>query len=122
MRMLKFGAIDFHYSIGVSIQRLGGSLDYASFTRTRRPKKQHSANRAVRRIHTRQKDLIKAAHAAHGALLSYDAGRKALLEVLSARTLLIRIQEDCSHKLFCCVYLHFRNHLFVLLLKRPRGI
>src|SRR4029079_5901312 len=97
VRMLKLRAVDLHDRVGVAVQNFRRGFDNASFTGTSRPQKQHRAARPVWRVHAGEKDLVEAAHAAHCAFLTYDASVETLLEVLSARALLIRIQEDCAH-------------------------
>ncbi len=99
MRMLKLCAIDLNDRIRVAIQNFRRGLNHASFSRAGWAQKNHGSNWTVWRIHTSQKNLVKAAHTPHGALLSDDASGKPLLEVLGRSTLLIRIQEDCAHGL-----------------------
>src|SRR5439155_13522118 len=73
---------------------------------------QHSTDWSVRRAHADQKYLVQATHAAHCPLLSDDAGRKPLLEILSARALLIRVEEDRLFYLVRVFHLdvYFSNH------------
>ena len=97
VRVLKLGAVDLDDRIWVAEQNFGGRFDDARFARTGRPEKQHRADRPVERIHAGEKNLVEAAHAAHRALLADDARRKSLFKILSARALLIGVEENCAH-------------------------
>src|SRR5882724_11341566 len=97
MRMLKFRAVNLYNGIRIGKQNFSRGLNDPRLSRACWTEKQHGANRPVRRIHASQKDLVKAAHAANGALLTHDASGKLLFEFLGARTFLIRIEEDCAH-------------------------
>src|SRR2546423_15051457 len=97
MRMRKLPAVDLYYRFRIAIQTFRCRLDDPGFSRAGGAKEQHRADRPIWRVHAGQKDLIKAAHSPYCSLLSHDAIGQALLEVLSARTFLIRIQEDGAH-------------------------
>src|SRR6185436_15802808 len=101
MRVLEFRAVDLHDGVWISIQHFSSRFDNARFSGTCRSQKQHRSDRAVRRIHAREKDLIQAAHASDGALLAYDAGGQPLLKILSTRALLIGIEEYCTGIVHC---------------------
>src|SRR6266404_7835827 len=95
--MLKFGAVDLYDRVRIGKQNFSCGFDDACFSRAGWAEEEHGADRPVGRVHAGQKYLVKAAHAANGALLAHDASGKLLFELLGARTFLIRIQEDCTH-------------------------
>src|SRR5688572_31378377 len=97
MRMLELSAVDFYDRVRIAKQYFRRGLDHSCLSGTRGTQEQHRADRPIRRIHAGEKNLIKAAHAAHRALLTDDASRQPLFEVLRRSALLIRIQEDCTH-------------------------
>ena len=102
VRMLKLGAVDLHDRVRVAIKNFGGGFDHASFSGAGRSEKQHRADRPVGRIHARQKNLVQAAHAADCAFLTDDARVKPLFKILSARALLIGIEENCTCIVHVC--------------------
>src|ERR1700682_3035174 len=97
MRVLKFRAVDLYDRIRIGKQNFSRSFDDARFSRAGWTEKKHRADWPVGRVHAGEEYLVKAAHAANGALLAHDASGKPLFEVLGGSTLLIRIQEDCAH-------------------------
>src|ERR1051325_5146037 len=109
VRVLKLCAVDLDDRVRVAEEHLCGGLYDARLTRAGWAQKEHRTDGTRRRVHARQKNLVKAAHAAHCALLSDDAARKLLFKLKGARALLIRVEEDPVH---CVVlFFHFSYHL-----------
>src|SRR2546423_1743856 len=108
--MLKLGAVDFENGVRVAEKNFGSRFDHTRFSGTGWPKEQHRTNRAVKWIHSSEKYLIETAHAPHGSLLSNNARRQPLFEILSTGTLLVRVQKYCSHSCVKFFYFHFANH------------
>src|ERR1043166_6770320 len=92
--MLKLGAIDLHDGIGVVVKHFRSRLNYARFSRTSWSKKQHGADWPVWRVHAREENLVKTAHAPHSAFLTHNSSRESLFKILSAGALLIGIEEN----------------------------
>src|SRR6185295_13440744 len=104
--MLKLGAIDLHDGVGIAIKHFRGRFDHARFSRTGWAKKKHRADRPVWRIHSRQKNLVKATHAPDGAFLTNDTSGKPLFEILSPRALLIGIEENRTRVVHRSCHVH----------------
>src|SRR5205807_5943420 len=68
--------------------------NYARLAGTGRTKKQHRPDWAIRWIHAGQKNLVEAAHAPDGALLTNNARSQAVFEILGTGALLPRVKKD----------------------------
>src|SRR5713226_7011758 len=100
--MLKFSAVDLYNAVRVGIKNFGRGFYHPGFSGAGWAQKKHCANWPVGRIHPCQKNLVQAAHAAHGTLLTNDARPQAVFKILGARTLLIWVKKDGL------VYMFFR--------------
>src|SRR2546425_1486248 len=116
VRMLKLCAVDFYDQLMVAEENFGGGFNDARFTGASRPEKQHRANGSIQRIHAGEKNLIQAAHAPYGTLLSNNPRRQALFKILRSRALLFRVKKDRLVNLCCWGFHlcsgHFGNHGF----------
>ena len=116
MRVLEFGAVNLHDGVYIGKEHFGGRLNYARLAGTGRAKEQHRPDWAIRWIHAGQKNLVEAAHAPDGTLLTNNACSQAFFEILGTRALLFRVKEDCLINLyfwgFHC-FSQFRYHCLI---------
>src|SRR5438105_2833731 len=87
MRVLEFGAVNLHDGVYIGKEHFGGRLNYARLAGTGRAKEQHRPDWAIRWIHAGQKNLVEAAHAPDGTLLTNNACSQAFFEILGTRAL-----------------------------------
>ena len=80
--MLKLGAVDLNDRVRLAEQNFGRGFDNARLARAGRAEEQHRADRPRRIVHPGEIDLKQSAHAADGAFLADDQGRKACLRTL----------------------------------------
>src|SRR6186997_1030118 len=95
--MLKFSAVDLYYGVWIAIKNFCRCFNDTRFSGTGWSEEKHGADRSVGRVHSSQKDLVQTAHASDRTFLTNDARSKPLFEVLSARALLIWIEENRTH-------------------------
>ena len=108
MRVLKLCAIDLDNRVGVTKENLGCCFDDSGFPRASRTKKQQCADGTVCLIETRKEKLVETTHPADSVLLTDNARRKFLVEVLDARTLNSGVEEEV---VFCSLLCsHLRKH------------
>src|SRR5947207_4685378 len=91
VRVLKLGAVNLDDRVGLSKEDLCRRLYHASLARTGGSQKQHRPNGPAGVLHPRQIYLIEPGYSADSALLPHDQRTEPALELLSTRTLHLRV-------------------------------